>query len=105
MLVNVNPDTIMGLLKSNLPLSTAGIDPSTPFGAQVLALRLRLRWLAKGWHIPAHVERVTVPRGSIHRKQLVYHAGLDMRLAVKVDREEALMVEAQITHEAREVAL
>lgn len=83
---------IHDVVETDKPLIRMGFDPSTERGARMTAYRMRTRWLARGWDIPA-VVKVTV-RGQtntigVKAHRDIYGPQLLMRAARRVRPDEA----------------
>lgn len=94
----------VGQLTSDQPLVSMKIDPSSERGARLQAIRLRLKWLEKGWDVP--VTYSVVVHSSIRKNGKVgskardiYSPKLLFEHGRKVSPEEANKVKDIILNE------
>lgn len=82
-------------------VSSLGIDPSTEIGANLLACRLRLYWLQRGFYVPATVQcTVRASTNGVKTKRLpVYSASLVTTAAQRVTEAELPALKAAIEAE------
>lgn len=89
------------IMRTDRPVSSLGIDPSSELGARLLAARMRLCWLRRGFDVPVIV-RLTVPpvkTGTKARREPCFGAHLVREATRRVNGDEALVLVRAIEDE------